>query len=175
MPWEGNTAASPPSPPGGDQFTFFTEAEAAFIEAAVQRMIPKDELGPGALEAGVPISSTASWPANTGPAGAGTCRGPGPRGEKTQGYQSRMPPAQMYRAAIKAIDEATNKDSSLVFAKLSPADQDAFLKRLEAGKVELSGGVDAKGFFTLFLQKRDGGFPSPTPSTAATGTWPGGS
>ena len=36
------------------QPTFFTPEEWAFIKAAVARLIPADERGPGALEAGVP-------------------------------------------------------------------------------------------------------------------------
>src|SRR5262245_55352593 len=35
-------------------YVYFNPAEAAFIEAAVARLIPKDETGAGALEAGVP-------------------------------------------------------------------------------------------------------------------------
>jgi len=35
-------------------YLFFNAREAAFVEAAVARLIPRDELGPGALEAGVP-------------------------------------------------------------------------------------------------------------------------
>jgi len=158
MPWQGNTAASPAIPQGGDQFVFFTEAEAAFIQAAVQRIIPKDELGPGALEAGVPIFIDRQLAGEYGTGGRWYMQGPWAKGEKTQGYQSRMPPAQMYRAAIKAIDEETNRASSAAFAKLAPADQDAFLKTLEGGKVELSGGVDAKAFFALFLQNVMEGF-----------------
>ena len=36
-------------------YTFLTADESAFIEPAVARLIPSDETGPGALEAGVPI------------------------------------------------------------------------------------------------------------------------
>ena len=35
-------------------YIFLNPAEATFIEAAVARLIPKDETGPGAQEAGVP-------------------------------------------------------------------------------------------------------------------------
>lgn len=35
-------------------YRFFTAPEAAFIEAAVDRLIPPDEIGPGAVQAGVP-------------------------------------------------------------------------------------------------------------------------
>ena len=34
-------------------YVFFTPVEAAFVEAAVARLIPADKLGPGALEADV--------------------------------------------------------------------------------------------------------------------------
>ena len=36
-------------------YVFFTAGEAAFVEAALARLIPKDELGPGAVEAGVAV------------------------------------------------------------------------------------------------------------------------
>jgi gluconate 2-dehydrogenase gamma chain len=36
-------------------YGFFNADEGAFIEAAVARLIPADELGPGALEAEVPV------------------------------------------------------------------------------------------------------------------------
>ncbi len=35
-------------------YIFFTADEVAFVRAAVARLIPADELGPGALEADVP-------------------------------------------------------------------------------------------------------------------------
>jgi gluconate 2-dehydrogenase gamma chain len=43
--------------PPARAYVFFNPAEAAFIEAAVARLIPKDETGPGALEGGVPSGS----------------------------------------------------------------------------------------------------------------------
>ncbi|HEX6319899.1 MAG TPA: gluconate 2-dehydrogenase subunit 3 family protein, partial [Burkholderiales bacterium] len=43
-----------PAQASSPTYAFFNPREAAFIEAAVARLIPKDELGPGALEAGVP-------------------------------------------------------------------------------------------------------------------------
>ena len=158
VPWQPNAAAFPVG--GGDdtRFVFFTQAEAAFIEAAVARLIPRDELGPGALEAGVPVFIDRQLAGEYGSGARWYMQGPWAKGEKTQGYQSRMAPAQMYRAAIKAIDDHANRQSNAAFAKLSPADQDALLKSLEAGKVELSGGVDAKAFFGLLLQNTIEGF-----------------
>ena len=54
----------------GWQPQFFNEQEWAFINAAVARLIPADELGPGAREAGVEV-----WSGPQPPAGG---RGPFP-------------------------------------------------------------------------------------------------
>src|SRR4051794_1784809 len=58
-----HASPAPPKPPAGAvvpppaaeaTYLFFNHEEAAFIEAAVARLIPKDEQWAGALEAGVP-------------------------------------------------------------------------------------------------------------------------
>ena len=43
-----------PAPATAYEPTYFTAEEWAFVNAAVARLIPADEQGPGALEAGVP-------------------------------------------------------------------------------------------------------------------------
>src|SRR5690349_23346433 len=53
--WSPNEANYPVGAATGGGYVFFNPAEAAFVEAASQRMIPADELGPGAVEAGVPV------------------------------------------------------------------------------------------------------------------------
>src|SRR6185436_14182824 len=48
--------AQPHAHPGNakaGKYMFFSAAEVAFVDAAVARLIPADELGPGAKEAGV--------------------------------------------------------------------------------------------------------------------------
>lgn len=47
--------ASKDPAPHVDAYTFFTAEEAAFVDAATDRLIPADELGPGAREAGVTV------------------------------------------------------------------------------------------------------------------------
>ena len=57
VPWVPGTAAAPLAAidaADNASYVFFTPTEAAFIEAAVARLIPDDDLGPGALKAGVP-------------------------------------------------------------------------------------------------------------------------
>jgi gluconate 2-dehydrogenase gamma chain len=157
MPWREG-AADAPVGPGGRGYVFFTGAEAAFIEAVVARLIPRDELGAGAVEAGVPAFIDRQMAGEFGRGARWYMQGPWGPGEKTQGYQTRLTPAAIYRAAIRAIDAQVSREGkAATFAKLAAADQDEFLKRLEKGAVQLSG-VDAATFFDMLLQNTIEGF-----------------
>ena len=138
-------------------YLFFSPDEAAFVEAAVSRLIPKDALGPGALEAGVAVFIDRQL---FGPYGQGDhfyLQGPFPNGEPSQGWQMRKP-ADVYRAAIAQINRYTADAHGSAFARLDPAAQDGVLKSLESGNAKLQGGVDAKAFFALLLQNTMEGF-----------------
>ena len=160
VPWQEGTADAPPQAAGTD-FKFFTAAERAFIEAAVGRLIPNDPVGPGAVEAGVPFFLDRQL---SGPYGRGDhyfLGGPWPKGLPEQGYQSRFSPAQLYRAAIAAIDRYVGANfNGAAFSKLAAADQDRVLKGLESGQVTLDGGVEAKTFFGMLLQNTKEGYLS---------------
>ncbi|TGT71864.1 MULTISPECIES: gluconate 2-dehydrogenase subunit 3 family protein [unclassified Mesorhizobium] len=55
-----------------------------------------------------------------------------------------MTPSDLYRAALKAIDEqSTSSQGGRLFADLSPEGQDAILSDLEGGKLDL-GGADVR-------------------------------
>jgi gluconate 2-dehydrogenase gamma chain len=162
MPWQEGAADAPPSV-SGTGYSYFTKPEIAFIEAALARLIPNDPVGPGAVEANVPFFIDRQL---SGPFGRGDhyfLGGPWPKGAPEQGYQSRFTPAELYRAAIAAIDQyvAAGFDGG-TFALLSAADQDKLLKGLESGSVNLDQGVNAKSFFSMLLQNtKEGYFSDP--------------
>jgi gluconate 2-dehydrogenase gamma chain len=162
VPWQEGTADAPPGV-SGTGYSFFSGAEAAFIEAAVERLIPNDAVGPGAVEAGVPFFLDRQL---SGPFGRGDhyfLGGPWAKGTPEQGYQSRFSPAQFYRAAIAAIDRYVGGAfNGATFAHLAEADRDKVLKGLESGDIKLDGGVDSKGFFAMLLQNtKEGYFSDP--------------
>jgi len=139
-------------------YVFFNSEEAAFIEAAVARLIPADEEWPGALEACVPNYIDKQLAGAWG-AGERLYRsGPWQPGAWTQGYQLPFTPAELFRTALGAI----NKDlSHTSFAKMSPDDQDSYLKKLEAGGKDL-GGVPSDVFFGhLWESTLEGFFSDP--------------
>ncbi|MDV6376581.1 gluconate 2-dehydrogenase subunit 3 family protein [Deinococcus arenicola] len=143
-------------------YVFFNPVEIAFIEAAVARLIPKDDLGPGALEAGVAYyidGQLASW---YGEAGRWYWQGPWQQGTPQQGYQLPLKPSEVYRAGIPLVNEATQKQYKADFADLKTDQQDKVLSGLEKGEIDL-GRLPAKTFFAFLLQNtKEGFFADPT-------------
>lgn len=162
-PAEGATATPEPvgrtsSPATLYEPTYFTAQEWAFLNAAVARLIPADEQGPGALEAGVPeyidrqmhtpYASGALWfmqgPFNTdAPA--------------EMGWQSKLVPKQIYRLGIAATEALCKTTYNSTFAGLDSATRDEVLKQLEAGTPHFEN-VPAKMFFSFLLQNTKEGF-----------------
>jgi gluconate 2-dehydrogenase gamma chain len=131
-------------------YVFFTRADAAFVEAAVARLIPSDDTGPGALDAGVPQFIDRQLAGAWG-AGERLYRsGPWAPGTPSQGYQLPLTPAELFRNAVRAINTDLAKQGT-PFAKLAPKDQDAYLDSLQKGKQDL-GGVPANVFFESLLE-----------------------
>jgi gluconate 2-dehydrogenase gamma chain len=126
-------------------YLFFNDEEAAFIEAAVSRLIPKDDQWGGAFEAGVPNYMDKQLGGAWG-AGERLYRsGPWQQGTPSQGYQLPFTPAELFHAALAAINSQLTT-SGTPFAKMSPDQQDDYLKKLEAGGQNL-GGVPSDQFF----------------------------
>lgn len=161
IPWSPG-AADNPTPISPGPYQFFSPQEASWIDAAVSRLIPHDEHGPGAKELGVTVFLDRQLAGAYGRADRWYMAGPWAKGTETQGYQSRMNPGQMYRAAIKAIDSYCLKTfQNKSFAQLESGDQDNVLRELEEGKIKLDE-IDAKAFFKqLLLNTQEGFFADP--------------
>ncbi len=161
MPWREGESQRPPeaaAPAAAQAYQFFNPAEAAFVEAAVAQLIPADDLGPGALEAGVAVFIDRQLAGDYGKGARWYMQGPWAAGESTQGYQTRLTPAGLYRAAIREIDAAVNREAGVpAFAKLAAAVRDSWLHRMEDGKLELPT-ADAKTFFQTLHQNTLEGF-----------------
>ena len=131
-------------------YRFFNTPEAAFIEAAVERLIPPDEVGPSALEAGVPSYIDGQLAGAWG-AGERLYRsGPWQSGAPTQGYQLPFTPAELFRTALRGIADDLQKSRGVAFERLAGADQDAYLTLLQTTPRDL-GGVPGRVFFESLL------------------------
>ena len=157
LPWEPG-AASPPVQVRPGPWLFFTADEAALVEAAVDRLIPPDDRGPGGKDAGCAVFIDRQLAGPYGRAAGLYTRPPFMPGAATQGYQMPDAPAARYRSGLKALGDyikATFSDKS--FAELPPADQDKVLAGLESGSIALKD-VKAAEFFALLLQNTQEGF-----------------
>jgi gluconate 2-dehydrogenase gamma chain len=146
--------------PAREPYRFFNAQEAAFVEAAVDRLIPPDSQWPGAKDAGVPIYIDRQL---DGPFGRGNrmyMAGPWKQGLPGQGYQLPMTPAQLYRTSLTAIAKNMEGNGGPLAGR-SPDNQDAYLKSLEAGEVDLGGFSSAIFFETLLANTIEGFFADP--------------
>lgn len=152
------TAQSLLPPPVSKNFTWLTQAEIIFLDAALARLIPADALGPGAKEAGVTFFIDQQMAGAYGRAERWYMQGPWKPGTDEQGYQLKLTPAQLYRTTIQAIDDYCRRSfDKKTFAQLAFSDQDKVLHGLEKGDIELP---DAAGteFFTMLWQNTQEGF-----------------
>lgn len=104
---------------------FFDEQQAQVIAAAAARILPSDESGPGATEAGVVIYIDRQL---AGPYGRDRYRythGPFEAGPEEFGYQGKATPRDIYRAGLKLLAG---------FDRLEPAQQDQRLQELESSR-----------------------------------------
>jgi gluconate 2-dehydrogenase gamma chain len=165
-----------------EPYLFLNPAEAAFLEAAVDRLIPPDEKWPGAVDAGVPTYIDRQLAGAYGQGARLYKSGPWEAGLPTQGYQLALTPAQLYRRAIPAIEDEARRRAgdgggepgntkqararpgrraSSAFAGLSDAEKDALLSDLEGGRVELASIPSAIFFETLLANTIEGFLSDP--------------
>jgi len=150
------------TPAGDYKPTFFNATEWAFVVAACDRLIPADDVGPGAVESGVPefldrhmqtpYASGAIW----------YMQGPFLDAPAEFGYQGRLNLREILRVGIGAFDAHCRQAfDGKAFSALDHARQEDLLKAAEGGKLELEG-ISSKLFFSNFLgEVKNGYFADP--------------
>jgi gluconate 2-dehydrogenase gamma chain len=138
-------------------YRYLTEPEVRFIDAAVSRLIPADELGPGAKEADVTAYIDGQLAGTWGVHGRNYRMGPWPEGTPRQGFQSRFTPQEIYRIAIQEINAYCRTKHERPFDQLRAGQQDDILKALEQGEIELPS-LSSKLFFDILWCNTEEGF-----------------
>jgi gluconate 2-dehydrogenase gamma chain len=160
----GKSSDKPVAPPPAADYrpTFFNAAEWSFVLAACDRLIPADDVGPGALQAGVPefIDRHMQTPYASGD--IWYMQGPFVEAAPQFGYQGRLPVRDILRVGMKAIDASCQKSfDGKNFSQLTTADQEKTLKAAEAGKLGLENISDKEFFNQLLAETRMGYFCDP--------------
>jgi gluconate 2-dehydrogenase gamma chain len=156
---QGQASAKPPatvqSPPHA--YTFFAPPEAAFIEAAVDRLIPPDSLTPGGTDCGVAVFIDRQLAGAWGSGDRMYMQGPWRKGTRTQGYQLPMTPAEFFRAGIASANAYCRQAYRREFDRLTPEQQVEVLEGLEHGRIAIDH-VPAQDFFNMLLNAAMEGF-----------------
>jgi gluconate 2-dehydrogenase gamma chain len=165
-------------------FAYFVPYQAAIVRAAAARLIPSDELGPGAEEAGVVFFIDRELASAKSYRGRAYQQGPFHDGASTQGDQSALDMADRFRLGIEGMDAYAQQLHGQGFASLTAEQQDRILSDMQQGIPETfdgasiqsapftpapSGteasiakaddvGVGAKAFFDLLLAYTIAGF-----------------
>ncbi len=165
--WAPHAAAAPeatPAPaaaPPNRTLKFFNAQEALAMDAIAARLIPADELGPGAKEAGVTQFVDGQLAGAWGAGEQFYRQGPFEAGTPEQGYQLSFTPAEMFRRGLAALDAAARKQDGKPYAELDAQRQDAWLHDMQAGKPDFSPLPSAVFFQALLDATIEGFFSDP--------------
>lgn len=150
--WRAGVRDVPAAPP----YRFLNPAEAAFVQSAVDRLIPADDEWPGALWAGVATYIDGQLGGAYGQGGRFYAQGPWAQGTPSQGYQLPLNPSQLYRTALERILPALPG-----FASAAPEARDEALRRVERGEVDCGAFRSDMFFETLLANTIEGWFADP--------------
>jgi gluconate 2-dehydrogenase gamma chain len=114
-------------------FEFFTPFQAAIVQAAAARLIPTDDNGPGATEAGVVYFIDRQLSSDYGLSGRRYEQGPWTAGASTQGDQSGLLMRDRYRLGTLGMEAYGQQLYQLSFVQLSDDQKDRILRDMQSG------------------------------------------
>ena len=134
-----------------------TATEAAFVTAAVDTIIPADNLSPSGSDCGVAVFIDRQLAGAYGSGARLYRQGPFPKAKPELGYQLELNPREFFRAGIEAANAFTRKTYGKDFDRLAEKDREAALKTMEEGKANFVG-FSSTMFFNALLQMTMEGF-----------------
>jgi gluconate 2-dehydrogenase gamma chain len=159
----GNPAAAqaPASVPSAtadaESLLTLTATEHAFIVAAVDTLIPADELSPSGSACGVASFIDRQLAGAYGTGARLYRQGPFPKAKPELGYQLALNPREFFRAGIESANDWTRQTYGKDFDRLSEPEREAALKAMEADNAQFPG-FSSRMFFEALLQIAMEGF-----------------
>jgi gluconate 2-dehydrogenase gamma chain len=117
---------------------YFTAEEWTLLTALVDRLIPTDQEGPGALEAGVTEFIDRQMNEPYGYGAPWYMEGPFRQASPEFGHQLKYTPRELYRAALPAIDQAVQTGHRKAFIQLDDDTKDAVIGELQHGQLAIA-------------------------------------
>jgi len=155
-------AAAPAAPtPEAEPLLLLNDTEHAFVVAAVDTMIPADELSPSGSECGVATYIDRQLASAWGGGAKMYRAGPYLKGKPEQGYQLPLTPAEFVTAGIAAANAWSRKTYGKEFDRLDADKRIEALKAMQEGKAEF-GNLSSRGLFArLHALTMEGFFGDP--------------
>ncbi len=157
-------AQTPAQQPSGTPTAVDAEApltlnatEYAFIVAAVDTIIPADNLSPSGSACGVAVFIDRQLAGAYGMGARLYRQGPFPKAKPELGYQLALNPREFFRAGIESANAWTRKTYGKDFDRLGEGDREAALKAMEDNKAPFEG-FSSRMFFDALLQITMEGF-----------------
>ncbi|WP_240374466.1 gluconate 2-dehydrogenase subunit 3 family protein [Bacillus piscicola] len=131
------------------------------LSQATELIFPADELGPGAIELGVPYYIDKQLAGAWGHNAKEYMQGPFFEGEPTQGYQSRLQRHEIFSQGIRKMKEYSQKKFNAPFLDLEEDQQIDILTAFEKGDIELAGVPNEQFFALLRAATLEGAYADP--------------
>ena len=153
LPQATEAVAAPASAaPEPEVWLALTPTEVEFIKAAVDTIIPADELTPSGTDCGLAVFIDRQLAGGFGNGARLYRQGPFLPGKPELGYQLALTPREFFRAGIVAANAWSTKTYGKEFDRLTPAQREEAFKAMESGKAEFNGGFTSAFFFDNLLQ-----------------------
>ena len=139
-----------PEAPQAEPLMILSEADYAFVVAAVDTLIPADELSPSGSDCGCAVYIDRQLASAWGGGAKSYRAGPFRPGKPEQGYQLSLTPAEFFQAGVAAANRWSRQTYGHDFYRLHPDMRIEALKAMEEGKAEFQN-ISAKAFFGRLL------------------------
>lgn len=131
---------------------FFTRYEDFnVLRHATERIFPEDDIGPGAIGLGVPYFIDKQLAGEYGSNKKDYMRSPAQQVEHINTYQTLMDRGEVFIEGLRKLNAESEERYDNYFINIEAEEQDALLKDMEDGNIELKG-VASSTFFNLLRQ-----------------------
>jgi gluconate 2-dehydrogenase gamma chain len=127
---------------------YFTPEQFKTVEAAVERIYPADDNGPGAKDLGVAFYIDHQLAGDWGFNAREYMQAPFYQGEKVQGYQGRLRRREIFDIALREMQNYSQSKYQKNFSDLTPEQQDEVLGAFEKNQVKVTT-ISPSGFFNM--------------------------
>ena len=141
---------------------FFTnDRDFQVLANATERIFPEDDLGPGAIGLGVPYFIDNQLAGQYGSNTKEYMQAPFAIGAATQGYQSRLTRAEIFKQGIGKLEAEAQARFKNDFSKLEAAQMDEILTAFQKDEIAMSGVTSAFFFRLLRAATLEGAYADP--------------